>query len=233
MQNLRSAYAALSANPRADGRGSLYVLCAAQSGCGTSHVARNLALIAAAKEQNETQMGGQVLLVDMDIQNNAQSAYFAGQMQYGQTEGPFDASFDQTPFWRVTPSMVDEQGQSISQSRYMSLHVLPNAPLAYTHFHWEALRQGQNVHIQNTRDYWHTLRNHFSAIFVDTPALDRADILDAIVPEADANILVSKAEDAQAQSLTDAASKIEEYGATCAGVILNDIPTQAQYGQRT
>lgn len=235
-QNLRAAYDALSANPRADGRGVLYTLCAAQSGCGTSYVARNMALIAAAQEKNEMQNEGQVLIVDMDIQNNAQSAHFSMphvRAQYGGIDGPYDASFAQTPFWRVTPAMVDAQGRNVTDAHFMSLHRLLDMPLAYTYFHWEAFRQGQNAHIQNAREYWHTLRNHFSAIFVDTPALDRADILSAIVPEADVNILVSASIDAASQPLTDAAKKIDEYGGSCAGVILNDAPVSAQYGQRS
>jgi len=224
MQSLQNAYQDLSRERRADGRGCIYVFASPVTGEGTSYVARNMAMIAA----ESAPVGGQVLLVDMDIRNNAQSAYFFApdtQSMLGVPEGPYDASFGTAPFWRVTPSMVNEQGQNITDSHFMSLHMLSGASLAFTHFHWEQFRDGQSVHLQSARAYWHKLRDHFSAIFVDTPALDRADILNTVCQEADANILVSSTPTSNTQSLTDASNKITALGARCAGVILNDGPT--------
>ncbi len=221
--NLSQVYAQLSQEKRADGQGSLYVFCAAKSRCGTSYVARNMAMIA----QQSLPRGGQVLLIDMDIQNNAQSAYFfspESQASYGAPTGPYDAGFGEMPFWKVTPAVVGVDGENVSSSHFMSLHAVTDPSIMFTHFHWEHFRQGQNVHIQNARNYWHKLRQHFAVIIVDTPAIDRSDILETICPEADANILVCANNDACSQSLTSVANRLQGMGARCAGVILNQAP---------
>ncbi len=228
--SLHSAYQELCAKPRADGRGSIYVFSSPRTGAGTSYVARSMAEIAKTYLQD----GAQVLLVDMDIQNNAQSTHFFApetQGRLGVPEGPYDASFGAEPFWRVTPSMVNEQGQSITDSHFMSLHIASAAGIAFTHFHWEQFREGQHVHLQSARAYWHKLRDQFPVIIVDTPALDRTDVLSTVCPEADATVMVSGSEDMRAQSLADMAKRITDLGALCAGVILNEKPVaEAEYG---
>ena len=221
--SLQSAYASLSAQARPDGQAAVYAFVSPQTGCGTSYVARSMAMIAA----NNMQQGGQVLLVDMDLQGNAQSAYFfspESQTQYGAPQGPYDATMGADPFWRVTPFMVNADGQSISDNHFMSMHLLPGAPLAFTHFHWETFKPGQNVQVQNARSFWQNARARFSAIFVDTPALDRSDVLGAICPEADTSILISSQSRAQDLALKDAMGRIQASGGRCAGVILNDGP---------
>lgn len=228
--NLSAAYTKLRTNKRADGQGSIYVFCAAKSRCGTSYVARNMALIA----EQALMPGEQVLLVDMDIQNNAQSGYFfapENQPYYGLPTGPYDASFDVQTFWKITPTIVGNGSENESDNHFMSLHKPAALSMMFTHFHWEHFRQGQNVHIQNARGYWHKLRQHFSVIIIDTPALDRADIIGTVCPEADACILVSASQDAQSQNLTDIANHVQGLGGTCAGVILNQPPIQTtNYG---
>ena len=225
-QNLRNVWQGLSGNRRADGRGAVYVCTAPTTGVGTSYVTRNLALIAAA-QMPENKEGKQVLIVDMDIQSNSQSGWFfspEGQAAYGPSEGPYDACFGAAPFWRVTPSMVDDNGQNLTASHFMSLHTVGAANVAFTCFQWGQFRQGQNAHIQNAREYWHRLRQYFGAIFVDTPALDRADIISTVCPEADRTILVSAPGDTQSKSLGDAYTKINAMNGHCAGVIFNDRP---------
>lgn len=223
-QNLRSAWDGLSKDRRADGRGAIYVFVSPTSGVGTSYVVRNMALIAAA----QMPIGKQVLIVDMDIQSSAQANwFFSAQMQtsYGVPDGPYDACFGTVPFWRITPSMVGDQGQNLTDSHFMSLHVVNGANLAFTKFHWEQFRQGQTAHIQNARGYWHKLREYFGAIFVDTPALDRADIVSTVCPEADSTILVSATKDSGSKALGDAFTRINDLNGRCAGAILNDLPT--------
>ena len=227
-QNLNAAYTRLRENKRADGQGSIYVFCSAKSRCGTSYVARNMALIA---EQNITP-GEQVLLIDMDIQNNTQSCYFfapENQAYCGVASGPYDASFGVQPFWKVTPAMVGPDNENISDNHFMSLHKPATLSLMFTHFHWEHFRQGQNAHIQNARSFWHKLREHFSVIIVDTPALDRADIIGTVCSEADACILGSATRDAKSQGLTNIANHVQNLGAVCAGVILNQPPIQTTH----
>jgi len=223
VQNLQLAWQGLSQNKRDDGCGSVYVFTSPVSKAGTSFVTRNMALIAAAALPKDKQ----VLIVDMDIQSNAQASWFFAPQalaQYGNPEGPYDACFGVAPFWQVTPAMVDGAGLSLTDSHFMSLHMVNNANIAFTCFQWERFRQGQVAHILNARDYWHSLRQQFAAIFVDTPALDRADIISTVCPEADSTILVSTARDAQSKSLGDAYVKIGAMAGRCAGVILNELP---------
>lgn len=222
-ENLRGVYQQLAADTRPDGKGKIYAFSSPRTGAGTSYIARNMALIAAS----QTQADQHVLILDMDLQNNAQSAYFFAHenlKRYGTPTGPFDAAFGTVPFWRVTPASVDENGQAITDTHFMSLHMVESAGISFSHFHWERFRDGQNVHIQYARPYWHVLREHFSAVFIDTPALDRANILASVCPEVDMNILVSATAHANDQALSDTMRSIKEKGGRCAGVILNDGP---------
>ncbi len=223
LQNLRAVFSGLKQEKRADGHGSLYVFCAAKSVCGTSYVARKMAWLAC----EGIKKGEQVLLVDMDIQNNTQSRYFFTNAQndgHSVPRGPYDATFGVSPFWRVTPYMVGNDGRNVSDAHFVSLYTLDASQLLFTHFHWEYFKQGQSVHIQNARAYWHKLREHFAYVIVDTPALDRTDIMAAICPEADANILVSTVQESRQQNLADAADHLAAIGARCTGVILNEMP---------
>ena len=223
-QNLQGVYEHLAAETRADGKGKIYVFTSPKSGSGTSYIAREMALIAAGA----TQADQHVLLLDMDLQNNAQSAYFFGhenQSIYGAPNGPFDATFGTVPFWNVTPSAVNEQGQNVSNNHFMSLHMLDQTGISFSHFHWEKFIDGQNVHVQSARPYWHVLREHFSAIFIDTPGIDRANVLHTVAAEADANVLVSASSDANSPVLSELMHSITDMGASCAGVILNDGPS--------
>jgi len=224
-RNLQIAWQTLSQNKRADGRGSVYVFTSPTSKVGTSFVTRSMALIAAANLPKDKQ----VLIVDMDIQSNAQASWFFSPpalAQYGNPEGPYDASFGAVPFWCVTPSMVDDSGHSLTDNHFMSLHMVSAANVAFTCFQWGQFRQGQTAHIQNARDYWHSLRQYFGAIFVDTPAMDRANIISTVCPEADSTILVCASQDAQSKSLGDAYVKIGAMAGHCDGVILNERPHQ-------
>ena len=223
-QNLQGAYQHLAAQTRADGKGKIYVFASPKTDAGTSYVAREMALIAAAA----TQADQHVLLLDMDLQSNAQSAYFfaqENQAKYGIPNGPYDATFATVPFWSVTPSAVNEQGQNITDNHFMSLHMLDQTGISFSHFHWERFRAGQNVHVQSARPYWHALREHFSAVFIDTPAIDRANVLHTVCAEADANILVSNSADAKSPELSALMRSIMDMGASCEGVILNDGPS--------
>jgi len=224
-QNLQSVWQDLSKDKRADGRGPIYAFTAPTSGVGTSYVARSMALLAGAQIHGDKQ----VLIVDMDIQKNTQSDWFLSpqaQAQYGSPVGPYDACFGTAPFWRVTPSMVDDHGQNLTDSHFMSLHTVDTAHITFTRFEWQQFRQGQSVHIQNTRAYWHKLRDCFSAIFVDVPALDRADIISSICPEVDSTVLVCAEQDAKSKLLGDAYSKIISLNGHCSGVIFNETPAQ-------
>ncbi len=210
--------------------GQLITLFSPRSGVGTSYVTRELAMVAARRT------GERVLIVDMDIQRSAQSSYFfspEAEHLHGVPQGPYDASFGMVPFWRVTPSMVDENGGIMTDAHFMSLHIADGANLAFTQFHWEKFRRGQTVHIQAAHEYWQVLRQHFKTIFVDLPALDRSDILSTICAEADQNIIVSSQAEAGSRLIGDVYSKVKALNGECAGLVINELPRGAAlYGGR-
>ena len=228
LESLRAPYQRLYADMRCDGKGIITVFSAAHSDVGTSFVTRAMAMHAAKSLPKDKQ----VLLIDMDIQKNAQSAYFftpENQSRFGHPHGPYDASLGQIPFWRITPSIVNTQGQNVSDAHYMHLYTLEGLRLAFTHFHWESLRKGQNVHIQNVGEYWHVLRAHYGAIFVDMPALDRSDYAQIICPLADQTVLIASPDTARSPKLAAAYTKIKAMQAQCAGVIINECPTRRHH----
>jgi hypothetical protein len=231
LDNLRSAFQQMKGDARADGRGKVYAFMSPFSHAGTSYVARNIALIAA----EGIDAYKKICIIDMDLQNNAQSNwFFSPQIQsiYGAPQGPYDATFGQIPFWRVTPSMVNEVGKNVTDQHFMSMHILAAAKVSFTHFHWEKFRQGQNVHIQSARAFWHALRENFAAIFVDIPAFDRSNLIDAVCPEMDVNVLVAPHSMSRNPELDHAHARITSLGAHCAGVIMNDPPHVVnEYGQ--
>ena len=222
-QQLADVFQTLSAVPRADGGGQGFAVASHKSGAGTSYVARQLALAASAHKTSSKR----VLLLDADIQNNAQSqALFAPEATaiYGTPHGPYDATFGQIPFWMVTPATIGTDGLCASDAHFVSLHILLQNDLAFTHFHWEQLREGQTVMIRNARNYWHELRQQFAFTIIDVPALDRADITNEICKEADTTVLVAGSGDTHSAELSTAFAKLGGQNCHCAGMIINDVP---------
>lgn len=217
---LESAFDALVAARPAGIGGAIFAISSAHSGSGTSHVARQLALIASAQPgavQN-------ACVVDLDIQKNSQSAFFfapENQAMYGPPGGPYDATFGTAPFWRVSPHAIGP-GASMGDSQYVSMYICERARLTFTHFNWDEVNTGQTVHLQNAPDFWHALRLQFSHIFVDTPAQDRSDVLSAIAPLADGTVLISNAVHKNSEAIDQAAQRIVAAGGFCPGVIINE-----------
>lgn len=229
-EDLRRAYQSLVSQRGSDGHGGIYVFAGVKTGAGTSYIARNMAMLASETVADDRQ----VLIMDMDLQNNSQSTFFTApenQTNFSAPQGPYDATFGAVPFWRVTPSAVNEHGQSASDHSFMSLHMVSpiggGAPISFSQFHWDYFRPGQTVHIVNASPYWQMLRTHFAAIFIDVPALDRADVLSAVSMDANATVLVASSADAQDQAVADGYERVRSLGANCAGVILNDVPYSA------
>ncbi len=230
-QTLAKVWQNLSAGIAGD-KGSIFAFVSPQSGNGTSYIVREMALLAA--KQAQTSQSKPVLVIDMDIQNSAQAEYFFSNnaiSEFGTPNGPYDASFGKRGFWRIIPSVVGEDGQVLTDSHFMSLHILPNLPLGFSNFHWEKFMRGQSVQIAEASDYWQALRQNFSAIFVDLPALDRSDILKTISPEADQNILITNPDHANLRPIGDLYAKLKAMNAKCAGMIINELPRSgALYG---
>jgi len=147
---------------------------------------------------------------------------------YGSIEGPYDATFGQAPFWQVSPDGVDEQGRRKSARLYGGLNLIGSTGLAVTEFHWSDIKSGQTVHVRAAREYWHTLRDHFALIIVDTPAFDRADTALTVVSEADKTVLVCAPDTAHRPSQKALSDRIQAAEGRCAGLIVNEGAANAQ-----
>ncbi len=223
---LRSVLATLCAPVRGDGRAPVIALTASDTGVGTSYVSRMLALLAAEHYAGYAQ---RVALVDLDITKQSQMAYFRGATDdYGEIEGPFDATFGQAPFWQVSPDGVDEQGRRKSAGLYGGLNLIGTTGLAVTEFRWSEIKPGQTVHVRAARDYWHRLRDHFALIIVDTPAFDRADTALTIITEADKTVLVCAPDTAHLPSQKALSGRIQSAEGRCAGLVINEGAARAQ-----
>jgi len=222
---LQTVLASLCEPARGDGRAPVIALTASDTGVGTSYVARMLALLAA---QHYAPYGQRVALVDMDISQQSQIEFFRENAQYGAIQGPFDATFGQSPFWQVSPDGIDEMGRRKSAALYGGLNLIGDTGLAVTEFLWPEIKQGQSVHICAAREYWHAIRDQFALVFVDTPAFDRADTALTVIPEADKTVIVCASDTARNPSQKALSDRIEAVQGLCAGLVINEGPARAQ-----
>ena len=222
---LQSVLSSLSTPERGDGRAPVITMTAAHTGVGTSYVARTLALLAA---QHYAPLGRRVCLVDMDISQQSQMSFFReATHQYGQVQGPYDATFGQEPFWQVSPDGVDAMGRRKSAALYGGLNLIGNTALAVTEFRWSEIKAGQSVHIRHAREYWHGLRDQFAMVIVDTPAFDRADTALTVVGEADKTVLICSPETAKLPAQKLLSDRINAAQGRCAGLVINEGPARA------
>lgn len=188
---------------------------------GTSYVARDFALLAAIQI---APMGGRVALVDLDLNQQAQGAYFdlrTSQMIHGALAGPYDATFGALPFWQVSPDTVGEDDKRDGTGQICGLYLVGESGVAITRFSWNSVREGQTVHVVKSPGYWLAARNQFSLVVVDTPAFDRSDVALNVIPSVDQTILVSPSTRAHDPALSNLSSQIAAVGGTCAGMIVN------------
>ena len=222
---LQTVLSSLCTPARGDGRAPVIAVTATDTGVGTSYVARILALLAA---QHYSPYGQRVALIDMDITQQSQINFFRQPTTpYGNVQGPFDATFGESPFWQVSPDGVDEFGRRKSAALYGGLNLIGNTGLAVTEFRWPEIKQGQSVHICAARDYWHKLRDQFALVVVDTPAFDRADTALTVVPEADKTVIVCANDTASQPSQKALSDRIEAEQGRCAGLVINEGPARA------
>lgn len=222
---LQSVLSSLCTPERGDGRAPVIALTASDTGVGTSYVSRMLALLAA---QHYAPYGQRVVLIDMDVSQQSQMTFFRNTPQYGEIQGPFDATFGENPFWQVSPDGIDEFGRRKSAALYGGLNLIGQTGLAVTEFRWSEIKDGQSVHICAARDYWNVLRDEFSLVIVDTPAFDRADTALTVVPEADKTVIICAPDTASLPSQKALSDRIEAEEGRCAGLVVNEGPARAQ-----
>jgi len=220
--DIAAALSALLTNPRADGRGKVYAVCAGAASMGTSFVARALALQAASEAKR-------CALIDLDFSQNAQYAALsepAAQSVHGALQGPYDASLGVMPFWQVSPIVVDDP--IAAQAGYCALHTVGESGLVVSQFLWDQMQDGQHVHLAVSRDYWNALRDNYDVSFVDVPSLDRSAAHRTVLGEVDGTILISSGHgDA---TTPGAMSTIKACGGQCVGAIVNEYRSPQLYG---
>ena len=213
--NFKAALGQIVRQSRADGRGRVFAVCAAQDNQGTSYCARGLAMAAA-------QLGFGCLLVDMDISKNSQyQAVIAPDFirEFGQMNGPYDCAFGQSPFWRVSPAQLNDDGERETDAHFMALHTLGQGQLSVTQFLWDKVKPGQNVNIAQARTYWHVLRDRYALTIIDVPALSRSQAGTTVFGEVDGTVVIS--ETTHDEATRALLSTIVEGGGKCVGVVLN------------
>jgi len=195
---------------------AVYAVAASRSGVGTSYVARELALEFA-------KAGHVTLLVDMDISKPSQYPYFSSPEAaeiFGALSGPYDAAYDEHPFWQVTPSLTVGD----AAPAHMALYQCVQSGFAVTTFLWNTLSAGQTVQLAAATDYWNRLRDAYDMIVIDVPALDRSEAGRCVFGDANGVILVTEDEKAFDNQVTIAAAS--EAGGRCIGAIMNTVPQQ-------
>lgn len=220
-QPFQSILTALSGLPKVAIDAPIYALTSPFTQSGTSHVCRSLALLAA---QHYAASGGRVALIDFDINQQTQAETFDTPRSigtYGALQGPYDATFGKMPFWQVSPDMVADSGERTSAGSYCGLHFVGETGLAVSKFEWDVVKSGQAVHVMSSPDYWQAIRQQFSAVFVDCPAMDRTDIALNIIPYADSTMIIAPNHRANDPEIAKLSELITKEGGQSAGVVLN------------
>jgi Mrp family chromosome partitioning ATPase len=211
---LQSVFDGLRASPRSDGLGQIIQVLSATTQSGTSHVARNLALIGARQPADD---GKRVGLFDCDYAQLAQTNHFFTATRANQMQGPYDASFGAQGCWHIAHS----NGSYSDNSNICGLYIDSQTGLAVTSLFWDQLYQSDRVTLRQAPPYWQVLRSHFSYVFVDCPALDRSTDGLLIAPDCDQTILVAKADTSSNPVHQSARDKIIQAGGRYSGLLLN------------
>jgi len=211
---LRSVLSGIYGHNREDGLGKIVQITSAQSGVGTSYVARNLALLASS---DLAPSGQRVALIDYDLAQMAQSQYFFAPQRLNDVSGPYDASYGQSGFWAAQ----NIQGKSREISDLCAFYLDNHTGLAVSTFLTDRLFGGETIALRHAANYWQNLRRHFAFVMIDTPAIDRANEALNLAPIANTTILVAEAETANDPMHESAKNAILNSGGRYEGVLLN------------
>ena len=218
---LKSIFDLIMAHPRPDGRGNIIALTSAFKHSGTSYVSRHLALLAA---ESYASSGRRAALIDFDINQQTQAAAFDTPKMiaaYGTLEGPYDATFNQKPFWQISPGMLSGNGERLSGAANCGFYLLSQTALAVSKFDWQTIKAGQSVHVVKSPEYWDAMRTAFGIVFVDCPASEASDFAMSVVSDADVTVIISPEHRSGDSANAQLVQSIEFAGGTCLGMVLN------------
>ena len=207
-------WAALGPAPAHRGRVLQFV--AAESGEGTSTVAREFGRLAAVRTQKP------VWLVDADLSQQGQlSSVKAQPDRFGRLAAPVQASPDGSSFYVITPQLKGRDGRPVAPGRLLTAQACLGGRLFVTQFRQDLLRAGQRAEVVGGPDYWTALRQHADMIIIDTPSASRSGAAMALAPYVDATIIVVAAETTAAGEAVALRDEIDSVGGAIAGVVMN------------
>lgn len=202
--------------PSRGARGRVIQIVSANSGEGTSTVARELARLAAVRARRP------VWLVDADLFNQGQMDAIASMRdRFGRLGRAVKASPDGSSFYSIMPPVMARDGRLVRPSALLTARPTLGGRLWVTHFASEYLRTGHRVDVVPEPAYWEALRRHAETIIIDTPAGDRSDAAVMLAPFVDATVMVVAAETTAAGAPLILRDEIEAAGGHIAGVVVN------------
>lgn len=202
--------------PPRGARGRVIQIVAANSGEGTSTVARELARLAAVRARRP------VWLVDADLFNQTQLDCVASMPdRFGRLGRAVRASPDGSSFYSVVPPVMMRDGRLARPSALLTARPCLGGRLWITRFSSEHLRSGHRVDVMPEPAYWDALRGHAETVIVDAPAGDRSDAAVMLAPFVDATVLVVAAETTEAAGPLILRDEIEAAGGHIAGLVVN------------
>lgn len=205
-----------SLGPPAPGRARVIQFVAARRGEGTSTVARELALFAAARA------GRTVWLVDLDLHASPQhTALNTDPARYGRLGRPVAASPDGAVFFTVQPPTPLPDGTLAADARFLEAHQVGDRKFWVTRFRADALRGRQQVHMVSSADYWASLKRYADLIIVDSPSADRSQAALTVAPWMDQTVIVVAADQPDVSAPAKLRDALTAAGGRPAGVFFN------------
>ena len=181
---------------RVDSPTCLVMVTACQAGAGTSTVAANLGVVAAAN-------GQKVIIIDANWRNSAQNVLF------GQPAGMVGLTTALMTSPDLAAQMLIRTG--VDGLRLMQAGLTPPNPA-------ELLQSNRMTELLRL------LATQADLVIIDTPALLSAPDAALLASACDKVLLVARFGVTSKEALADAAEQLRSAGATTAGVVLNHVP---------
>lgn len=221
MRDLRQDLSGLwrAASHVAPAKGARVVMfISAHKGEGTSSAAASFALMAASRAVRTA------WLVDLDIRRNYQYTSFAQGIlkDVGRPGHALDASLGTEQIYTVAGHEAD-----LSYGKLLNAHQIDGLRLLVTRFRSDRLAVGQRVRLRPGPAWWTALRAAADWVVIDAPALERTRAGLSFVSQADAVVLVVKADVTSASDVSALRQDVEAQGGNVIGVVMNRIREDA------
>lgn len=196
-------------------------LIAADSGEGTSFLAREFAVYAARR------MDRPVWLVSLDVRCDVHiDAVQAQPWRYGPLGEMKQASPDRSMFFTVQPSLRDHGGRVVEDADYLVAYGVCDQRLWLTQFRTDLVNLDQTIEVAGSADYWNALKAYSGLIIIDCPALDRSIDGVTIAPFVDQSVIVLAADGSSVRGPALLKNALTAAGANCVGLIFNRDPAR-------